>query len=88
MSVDRPTDNRTDADTDATTARRTVDEQRWETDWSNVVERRQQGTHKVSDWNLRKRKTRHLAQERDISRGRASHLMKHEGVEVSDEVVL
>ena len=66
----------------------TVVEQRWQTDWSNVVERREQGTHKVSDWNLRKRKTRHLARERDISRGRASHLMKHEGVEVSDEVVL
>ena len=86
MSVDRPTAE-TDDQPDATTAR-AVDEQRWETDWHNVVARREQGTHKVSDWNLRKRKTRHLARERDISRGRASHLMKHEGVEVPDEVVL
>jgi len=57
-------------------------------EWSNVVERRQQGTHKVSEWTLQKRKTRWLAQERDISRGRASHLLKHEGVAVPDEVVL
>jgi len=65
-----------------------VAEQRWDREWSNVVERRQQGTHKVSEWNLNKRKTRWLAQERDISRGRASHLLKHEGVDVPDEVVL
>ena len=88
MSVDRPTDDRPTDDQPDATAARAVPEQRWETDWRNVVERREQGTHKVSDWNLRKRKTRHLAHERDISRGRASHLLKHEGVEVPDEVVL
>jgi len=88
MSVDRPTDDRPTDDQPDATAARAVPEQRWETDWRNVVERRDEGKGKVSDWNLRKRKTRHLARERDISRGRASHLMKHEGVEVPDEVVL
>jgi len=65
-----------------------IPEQRWETDWQNLVDRREKGKGQISDWNLHKRKTRHLARERDISRGRASHLMKHEGVEVPDEVVL
>jgi len=65
-----------------------VAEQRWDREWSNVVAEREEGTGQISDWNLRKRKTRWLAQERDISRGRASHLLKYEGVEVPDEVVL
>jgi len=78
-----PTDDAQPAGTHGATV-----EQRWDREWSNVAAEREEGTHKVSEWNLRKRKTRHLAQKRDISRGRASHLLKYEGVEVPDEVVL
>jgi len=66
----------------------TTTEGPWETDWRNEKRRRDEGVDEISDWLLQKRKSRHLAHEREISRQRAAHLLKHEGVEVPDSEVL
>ena len=36
-------------------------EPRWEAEWRNEQRRREKGTHKVSEFNLQKRKSRYLA---------------------------
>lgn len=83
MSVDQPEASRPDH----RPTHGSVAEQPWCEDWSNVVARREEGTDQVSEYTLKKRKSRHLAQERDISRGRAAHLLKHGDATVPDEVV-
>lgn len=70
------------------TDRGAVPEGPWETDWRNVVRRRQEGLNQVSEYTLQKRKSRHLARERDIGRQRAANLLKHGDVDVPDEEVL
>lgn len=70
------------------TETRTTPEQPWGSDWRNVKRRREQGVDKIGEWNLRKRKTRHLAQQRDIDRQRAANLLKYGDAEVADEEVL
>lgn len=81
----------TEITTDA--GRSTIDPQSttegpWDVDWSNEVRRREEGVDEVSDLLLRKRKSRHLARKRDISRSRAAHVLKIGDAEVADEVVL
>ena len=61
---------------------------RWEAEWSNVKRRREEGVDQIDDWLLQKRKSRHLARERDIDPQRAANLLKYGEVEVPDEVVL
>ena len=63
-------------------------EPRWEAEWSNVKQRREEGVDQIDDWLLQKRKSRHLARERDIDPQRAANLLKYGDVEVPDEVVL
>ena len=63
-------------------------EPRWEAEWRNEKRRREQGVDEINDRRLRKRKVGHIAHERDVSRQRASHLLKYGDAEVPDEVVL
>jgi len=66
----------------------TTTEGPWDVDWSNELRRRQEGVDEVSDLLLRKRKSRHLARKRDISRSRAAHVLKYGDAEVPDSEVL
>ena len=63
-------------------------EPRWEAEWRNEKRRREKGVDKINDRRLRKRKVGHIAHERDVSRKRASGLLKYGDAEVPDEVVL
>ena len=60
----------------------------WEREWSNVKRRQEKGVDEINDRRLRKRKVGHIAHERDVSRQRASDLLKYGDAEVPDEVVL
>ena len=60
----------------------------WEREWSNVKRRQEKGVDEINDRRLRKRKVGHIAHERDVSRQRASYLLKYGDAEVRDEVVL
>ena len=83
-----------DCGPDKPTDRGTADPQQinaqpqWEYEWSNVKRRNEKDTDKINDRRLRKRKVGHIAHERDVSRQRASHLLKYGDAEVPDEVVL
>ena len=61
---------------------------RWEAEWSNIKRRREIGENKICGWRLFKKKTRHIAREHDVTRQRASNMLKYGDVEVPDEVVL
>lgn len=66
----------------------TTVERPWDTDWSNEMRRREEGVDKISEFLLQKRKSRHLARERDIDRQRAANLLKYGDAEVPDAEVL
>ena len=66
----------------------TPTERLWETDWSNLKRRREKGTHKISDFNLQKRKSRYLARKRNIDRQEAARKLNRGEIELPDEVVL
>ena len=63
-------------------------EPRWEAEWANEQRRRDKGTHKVSDFNLQKRKSRYLAQKRNIDRQEAARKLNRGEIELPEEVVL
>ena len=63
-------------------------EPRWEAEWRNEQRRREKGTHKVSEFNLQKRKSRYLARKRNIDRQEAARKLNRGEIELPDEVVL
>ena len=61
---------------------------RWETDWSNLKRRREEGVDAVAETVLTARKSRHLARKRDISTNRAARILSNNEIDIPDEVVL